>query len=126
MPTERVFPAVGKVDGHGAVLVCGGLDASSFAVASCDKYTRQTTFFSESWFTSITMLFFFKFKIQRTLWQKAEPMLNARAKMAYFSDGQKMYVAGGLGASGGPIDSVEVYEIGRWTTKMSLPTATEG
>lgn len=53
-------------------------------------------------------------------------MLNARAKMAYFSDGQKMYVAGGLGASGGPIDSVEVYEIGRWTTKMSLPTATEG
>lgn len=70
--------------------------------------------------------YFFKLKIQRTLWQKAEPMLNARAKMAYFSDGQKMYVAGGLGASGGPIDSVEVYEIGRWTTKMSLPTATEG
>ena len=64
--------------------------------------------------------------MHRTLWRSAEPMLNARAKMAYFSDGQKMYVAGGLGASGGPIDSVEVYETGTWTARESLPSATSG
>ena len=101
IPTERAFAAVGKVDGSGTVMLCGGLDKSSIAVATCDKYTR-------------------------TVWQGAEPMLHARAKMAYSSDGQRMYVAGGLGASGSPIDSVEMYEIGSWTARKSLPSGTSG
>ena len=68
----------------------------------------------------------FPYETRRTLWHKAEPMANARAKMAYFSDGQRMYVAGGLGASGSPIDSLEMYEIGTWTARKRLPSATSG
>ena len=75
---------------------------------------------------TVLFCFFFQHKMRRTLWQNAEPMSKARAKMAYYSDGQRMYVAGGLGASGSPIDSVEVYETGAWTARESLPSATSG
>ena len=59
-------------------------------------------------------------------WREADPMLSARAAAAHFSDGQKMYVAGGIGGDGAPVDSVEVYEGGAWSAKARLPSATSG
>ena len=53
-------------------------------------------------------------------------MLSARAAAAHFSDGQRMFVAGGIGGAGDPLDSVEVYEGGAWAARARLPSATKG